>query len=324
MQIIEKSSKTPFFTISLDLELLWGVFPLMGSVQYGANILGGRRAVPLILSLFKEYGIHATWAMVAMASFETKKEMQSFFPEVKPEYNNRNVDPYAYLNNVGETEREDPLHFGYSLLRQITEVAGMEVASHTFSHFYCLERHEHGAFKADLNASNEAFGRLNIDTKSLIFCRNQYREKHLEIARDMGFIVYRGNEEHYLYKPRQKHALPIRAFRLADAYVDISGNHLSMPQISHNGLVNVPASRFLRPASKNKLLERLQLNRIKNAMHTAAKNGNGFHLWWHPHNFGGDLSRNIKLLIEILSYYRFLNSEYGMVSLNMLEVSRLK
>lgn len=320
----DRPRKIPFFTISLDFELLWGVFPVMSAATYGANILGGRQAVPLILSLFKEYRIHATWGIVAMASFENKKEMQSFFPEVKPEYKNRNVDPYRHLDNVGDSECDDPLHFGYSLLKQITDVDGMEIASHTFSHFYCLEDYKHGAFKADLDASNEAFKRLNIVTKSLIFCRNQYGDRHLEIAKDMGFVAYRGNEEHFLYRPRQKHALPIRALRLADAYVDMSGNHLSRPKISHNRIVNVPSSRFLRPASENKLLERLQLNRIKNAMLTAAKNGSGFHLWWHPHNFGGDLSKNIKLLTELLSYYRFLNSKYGMVSLNMLEASMQK
>lgn len=314
--------KTPFFTISLDFELLWGIFPVASVETYGANILGGRQAIPQILSLFKKYNIHATWGMVAMASFENKNELQDYLPEIKPGYKNNKVDPYTYLDNVGKNESDDPFHFGYSLLRQITDVEGMEVASHTFSHFYCLEEHSKGAFKADLDASNESFKRLGIETKSLIFCRNQYNASHLNAAKDLGFFAYRGNEKNYLHKPRKKHALPIRATRLVDAFINISGNHLCSPYEVIDGLINVPSSRFLRPATNNKYLEHFQLSRIKFAMHLAAKEGKGFHLWWHPHNFGGNLSKNLKLLNEILSYYQLLNSEYGMISLTMLEAAK--
>lgn len=314
--------KTPFFTISLDFELLWGVFPVASVATYGANILGGRQAIPLMLSLFKEYGIHATWGVVALASFENKKEMLKHLPEIRPAYKNLNVDPYFYLNNVGENERDDPFHFGHSLLRQIIDVDGMEIGSHTFSHFYCLEEHYNGAFRSDLEASNVSFKRLGIETKSLIFCRNQYDDRHLIDAKDMGFTTFRGNEDHYLYRPRQRHALPIRAVRLADAHINISGNHLSRPHNAIKGLVNVPSSRFLRPSSPNKYFENLRLNRIKSAMLSAATSSQGFHLWWHPHNFGGNLLQNMKLLSELLDYYRFLNENYGMESLSMLEASQ--
>ena len=314
--------KTPFFTISLDFELLWGIFPVESSASYGANILGGRQAIPLILSLFKQYNIHATWGVVAMASFKNKREMRKYFPEIKPAYRNSSVDPYKYLDNVGENESDDPLHFGYSLVRQITDVDGMEIGSHTFSHFYCLEEYSKGAFKADLQASNESFKRLNIETNSLIFSRNQYDSRHLKTAKDMGFTTYRGNEGHYLYRPRQKHALPIRAVRLADSYINISGDHLSKPHKEIKGLINIPSSRFLRPASTRNYFENLRLNRIKTAMLSAATSGQGFHLWWHPHNFGGNLSRNMNFLSEILLFYRYLNEEYGMESLSMCEVAQ--
>ena len=56
-------------------------------------------------------------------------------------------------------------------------------------------------------------------------------------------------------------------------------------------------------------------------MLNAAKTGNGFHLWWHPHNFGRNLSKNMAFLTCILNYYRVLNAEYGMDSLNMSEIS---
>jgi peptidoglycan/xylan/chitin deacetylase (PgdA/CDA1 family) len=312
----------PFFTISLDFELFWGVYDVASVESYGPNILGGRKAIPEILSLFKKYHIHATWGTVAMASFENKKELMSYLPEIRPVYARSNIDPYGHLKNLGKNESEDPYHFGYSLLQKIIDVDGMEIGSHSFSHFYCLEENNKQAFRADLEAASESFRRLDIETKSLIFCRNQYDNCDLQTAKDLGFTSFRGNEDHYLYKPRQsKQPLTVRGGRLVDAYINIAGNNFSSPKEDIEGLINIPSSRFLRPYSKNKYLEILRLQRIKSSMLNAAKTGKGFHLWWHPHNFGSNLYENIAFLDSILNYYRVLNAEYGMDSLNMSEIS---
>ena len=58
-------------------------------------------------------------------------------------------------------------------------------------------------------------------------------------------------------------------------------------------------------------------------MSQAAKNNQGFHLWWHPHNFGNNLNLSIISLIEILDHFRILNEKYGMESLTMYEASNL-
>lgn len=311
-----------FFTISLDFELFWGVYDAASIESYGRNILGGRKAIPKILLLFKKYNTHATWGTVAMASFENKKELMNYLPEIKPVYANSNIDPYGHLKNVGLNESEDPYHFGYSLLQKIIDVDGMEIGSHSFSHFCCLEENNKQAFRADLDAASTAFRRLGIDTKSLIFCRNQYNNDDLQIAKDMGFTSFRGNEDHFLYKPRHsKQPLSVRGGRLADAYINVTGTNFSVPKKQLDGLVNIPSSRFLRPHSNNKYLEALRLHRIKSAMLQAAESSKGFHLWWHPHNFGMNLNENLAFLSDILDYHRVLNEKYGMESLNMSEIS---
>jgi pyruvate-formate lyase len=53
----------------------------------------------------------------------------------------------------------------------------------------------------------------------------------------------------------------------------------------------------------------------------AAKNGEVYHLWWHPHNFGKNQDQNFKNLKEILDHFASLKNEYGMKSLNMNEVA---
>jgi len=48
-----------FFVVSLDFELLWGVRDKRTIADYGANMLGVRRAIPAILDLFDERPISA-------------------------------------------------------------------------------------------------------------------------------------------------------------------------------------------------------------------------------------------------------------------------
>ena len=56
-------------------------------------------------------------------------------------------------------------------------------------------------------------------------------------------------------------------------------------------------------------------------MEFAAQKGTGFHLWWHPHNFGVDLKNNLKFLTCILNHYKKLEEKYGMKSLTMSQAS---
>lgn len=144
------------------------------------------------------------------------------------------------------------------------------------------------------------------------------------MAATHGLIAYRGTEAHWLYRARAHEAqsnLIIRGLRLLDHYINISGHH-SYHLPAANALINLPASRFLRPYTPRlKFLEPLRLRRIKNAMTHAAKTGEVFHLWWHPHNFGANRKENLAFLIAILEHFAYLKTEYGMESNNMTELA---
>lgn len=314
-----------FFTISLDFELYWGVREVWSRRQYGHRILGYRTAIPAMLELFHRYGVHATWAVVGFTTFADKRTLLEYLPDEHPDYLDSTLDPYRHLNQVGENEAVDPYHFGYSLIRQILDTPGMELASHTFSHFFCLDsRRNAGAFRADLEASLRAHQRLGSRPTSLIFPRNQYDGPHLREAAEAGFKVYRGNEAHQWYQPRcrDEQRPRIRLGRFLDAYINLCGDHLSGVSIDQAGLVNVPSSRFLRPYQKSlRLLEPIRLGRLLNSMNHAAEVGSGFHLWWHPHNFGADLKENLAFLEQVLRHYRLLRDRTGMVSLGMAEAA---
>ena len=84
------------------------------------------------------------------------------------------------------------------------------------------------------------------------------------------------------------------------------------------------ASRFLRPYyTREKMLQSLKIKRIKDEMSFAAKKGNCYHLWWHPHNFGDNVDANLAALIELLEHYQRLNKKYYFQSYNMNELAVL-
>lgn len=316
----------PFFTISIDFELFWGVRDVRTVRNYGDNILGVRQAIPAMLELFKEHEVHATWATVGLVTFENRKELLSYLPDGLPGYVDTALDPYSYLSNIGENERKDPYHYGYSLVREIQNTKGMEVGSHTFSHFYCLEARTNPlAFKQDLESSCASLRRLDIQPKTIVFPRNQYDGDHLRDVRESGIAVFRGNESSYFNAPRStKDTVYLhRAGRITDSYLNITGDNFCRISTHDSGLVNVPSSRFLRPCGA-KVLEPLRLRRILQGMDRAAKLGCGFHLWWHPHNFGSDLIRNIAFLEKILVHYRSLRERYGMHSFTLSEAAGLE
>jgi hypothetical protein len=58
-------------------------------------------------------------------------------------------------------------------------------------------------------------------------------------------------------------------------------------------------------------------------MREAAENGEKFHLWWHPHNFGKDREKNLENLEKILQFYKILERKYGTLSLNMRELGSM-
>jgi hypothetical protein len=112
-----------------------------------------------------------------------------------------------------------------------------------------------------------------------------------------------------------------RFSRLMDFYFPVNGHRLVEPS-EMNGMVNIPASCFLRPFSRKlSFMEGRRLARMKAEMTAAAKNKKIYHLWWHPHNFGRDMENNFEILSKLITHYNSLREKYGMETLTMGEVA---
>lgn len=314
------------FVVSLDFEIFWGVRDTVNVGKYKNNLLAVHKVIPLMLQMFKKYNIHATFATVGFLFSENKEELISNVPDKKPQYSNRNLSPYEeHFNYVGENESVDLLHFGSSLIEQIKKEKH-EIGSHTFSHYYCLEKGQTKEdFRQDLLSAKKIASPKGIELKSLVFPRDQYNKEYLDICKEMGFISFRGNERSKLFssKTQGKFLFLRRPFRLLDSYFNLSGhNCYSSEEMKNETLINIPSSRFLRPHNKKlNALENLRLKRIKNSMTYAAKNKLAFHLWWHPHNFGNNISTNFSFLEKILLHYQNLNGQYHFESVSMSDLA---
>jgi hypothetical protein len=257
---------------------------------------------------------------VGFLFFNEKKEMLPYLPVERPDYQKKEYDPYHYIK---QNELEKIYHFAPTLIEQIKKTSGQEIGTHTFSHFYTLEKNTTiGQFRSDLRAAISIAKQKGIEIKSIVFPRNQYSDDHIKACLEEGIKIYRGNELSGVYKPisRENENIFRKGIRFADTYINLTGHHC-YAKPSANEIINVPASRFLRPHNpKFKMFDDLKLRRINQGIKFAASHGLIYQLWWHPHNFGKYMDENFRFLEQVLEFYQQLNLEGKIESQNLVEI----
>lgn len=309
--------------ISLDFELFWGVTDCMTLEQYEQNVLGGRAAVPKLLELFRKHGIHATWDTVGFQFAENYSELEPFFPpeDLRPSYDNPMLSNYRMFEQIGKDEQTAPCFYGGSLVRMVAQAPDQEIGCHTFCHYYCREKGQTPRqFEADLKSALAIAQSKGITMTSIVFPRNETTKEHVEVARRLGFTAYRDEEHDWIHKVRPFQLL--RFFRLWDAYFPLTGSGSYVPE-NEAGLADLMGSRVFRGwFAPLAFLEKWKVRRIKRQMLQAARKGETYHLWWHPHNLGTHTEELFAQLEEIFSWYEVLRDRYGMRSLNMREAAQ--
>ncbi|MEL7251488.1 MAG: polysaccharide deacetylase family protein [Bacteroidota bacterium] len=313
-------SKTGSFVFSLDFELYWGVHHNRPFDTYKDNLLVAARNLPLVAKLFAEHDASLTCATVGMLYTQNWNELKNAQPAVKPTYHNSALSPYGKMPDMQATLPPQVL-FAPQILAELRQ-GGHEIATHTYSHFFCLEPGANlEAFEDDLKKAREVAAAQGDNIVSIVFPRNQFATPHLEICKRQGICVYRGNPSSGLFdkKSNSLSDLAKRIIRLADSYLNLTGHNCYELVKDHSGMLNVKASFFLRSPRSMKLplLQYLHMHRLKKAMSYAAEKGLVFHLWCHPHNIAA--ATDIDQLKEILAHYRVLKHTYGFESKTMSE-----
>ncbi|MBF6640009.1 polysaccharide deacetylase family protein [Flavobacterium sp. J49] len=307
--------------ISLDFELVWGIFDhieLKDKVAYFDNTLA---AIPKMLEIFERHDIKVTWATVGMLFNENWDEWQANIPAMLPTYDNTALNAYAY-GKAHQKSGYDRFFFAPNLIKFIQSVKGQEIGTHTYSHYYCLEKGQTVTqFEADLQQANLLANQFGIKLASLVFPRNQFNKNYLEVCAQNNIETVRTNPDNWYWDTTKPDTLFSKLARTGDAYIPLGKKSYTTEGIQSDTVVCQKASRFLRPQHAVGLLNTTRLARIKNEIKTAAQNGEVYHLWWHPHNFGIDTENALKALKEIALIYQHCVQVYGMESLTMKQVS---
>lgn len=311
------------FVVSLDYELFWGMTGTVSLDDYEKNIMNGRKAIPKVLELFDRYGIHATWAVVGFQLAKDEEELRAFLPPdaLRPSYRDMTSATYPLLEGLQGDESTAPCFFAQASVSEIAKHPHQEIGSHTFSHYYCREPGQTTEqFAADMEAARNIGSAKGYPISSVVFPRDMSTPEHSRVLRQLGFTAYRDEADDWIHK-----RIPIRILRraltLLDVYLPLTGFRGPQP-INENGIVRTVGNRQFRYYFKPLgFLEWLKVSRIKGQMKYAAKHGLSYHLWWHPHNLGDHTEELLRQLEDIFRYYKKLEKNYGMQSMNMSELA---
>ncbi len=315
------------FVISLDFELLWGMKDMATPEGYGySNIAQVPEVIDRLIALFEKYEVKATFATVGLIFAKDSNQALDYSPENLPNYQNPTLSPYAdcYLQNIATGHKH--LYFAPEKIAKLKASRNIEIGTHTFCHYYCNEPGQTiEQFEQDIKSAVEIAKLQGIELKSIVFPRNEVNPQYLEVCQKYGITSYRGNALRFFSATSKTGALRNRICRLADTYLPInSSTTYAYSSLKEKGIINIRASRFLSPYRASlSFLEGLRLLRICKEISQAAKRGELYHLWWHPHNFGANTDTNFAFLEKILQHYSHCHSEFGMQSLTMNELATL-
>ncbi|WP_439151237.1 polysaccharide deacetylase family protein [Winogradskyella sp.] len=311
------------FVISLDFELHWGFFDNRTLEDSKSQLSNVENVIEKLLELCNQYNVSITFATVGMLFAENKREIIAFLPKRKPNYTNKLLNTYELLDQI--QPEDEKYYFAKSLVNKVANQSLHEIGTHTFSHYYC---HEDGQnindFKDDISSAIEISKSQNTTISSIVFPRNQSIPEYIKVCEEYGISTYRGNcwfNFNNDSRQIQIKEYAMMACRVIDSYVNISGKNTYKLQdynSKNSGIINIPASRFLRPYNaKLKAIEKLKVKRIKRSMTKAAENNEIFHLWFHPHNFANNIEENFQNLESIFKHYKQLHERNNFDSITM-------
>jgi len=312
------------FCISLDFEKYWGVRDVVKPGQIENRFLKIEQVVVDTLRIFQTHGVHASWATVGLLNHPSLEALMASDQRMI-HYSNSAYSPFPFDRQVLSTIPW-PILNGQREINEIVNTPGQELASHTYSHFYTMEKGQTSEdFSWDVTQMDQLAGKIGRHFSSIVFPRNQVNQEYLQILQKSGYKAFRGNQLNSDWENSTfgQEGVNRKIRRVADAYFEVSQTKsFSLATLpSSHGLVNIPASRFLRPCKHTNWLEKRKINRIKIELRKAAQNGTIYHLWWHPHNLTHQPEQAIEQIAELCAYAVSLKREFGLEFMNMSEIA---
>lgn len=292
--------------LSIDFELRWGMHHVIreGSDAYAANLLNAPSAAEMLINELCARGIRATWATVGAMACEGWDDYWARAPR-GPRYADRRL---AVMRTFQDLDPAGGMHFRRATVLRISQSPGQELGCHTFSHVLCARE---GAVDADLEADLRACAVLWMELfgstpRSLVYPCDELC--HLHKLAPLGIRVVRVPGSVWARRP----AVLRQAVAAANAFLSPASHE---PYGTHDGLVLTEGSRFVRFGLPEPLWQ-VHLDAVRRSLRRVVA-GRVLHLWWHPHNLGGDLVRSAQRVRSLLDAVQECMESDGLQSLRM-------
>jgi peptidoglycan/xylan/chitin deacetylase (PgdA/CDA1 family) len=273
------------FTLSLDLELIWGTLDLLGPDAFRRRCEVEREIViDRLLDLFVEFDVSATWCVVGHLLLDKcYRENGCKHPEiVRPRHAWCRGDWFEH--DADGTEAEASTFLGRSLVEKIRSCpVPQEIGAHSFSHVIfgdvgCSRE----TARSEIEACVRLGAELGLSLRSFSFPRNQVG--HLELLGRHGFVCFRGPEPDW-YRVR---AIPAAVQRLAHLFdvLTLAAPPVVLPRPTSDGVIDIPGSMVYFPAHgfRRGIPVSWRVRRALKGLDAAVREQRVFHLWAHPTN----------------------------------------
>jgi peptidoglycan/xylan/chitin deacetylase (PgdA/CDA1 family) len=289
------------FTLSLDLELIWGTLDLFGPDRFRRACEIEREVViDRVLGLLTEFEISATWLVVGHLFLDRCARTNGLkHPEIdRPQHAWCKGDWFSH--DPDGSEVESPVFLGRSLVEKIRACSvPQEIGSHSFSHVIfgdpgCSEATARSEIRACVGAARE----LGIEMRSFSFPRSEIG--HVPILREYGFTCFRGLEPTWYSGPGSNPVLR-RFGHLVDTLL-ATEPPVVVPRRHMDGLVELPGSMVFFPAHGLRRLIPVswRTRRALKGLRAAVQRHRIFHLWTHPTNLADAMEPMLDGLQAIL------------------------
>lgn len=257
------------FCISIDLELLWGVWDHVTAADARACADLEREIVRRLLALFRTHEFPVTWAIVGRLlddrhGFDGLRGDRSCW----------------YAPDLVDAIREDPVDH--------------EIATHSYGHVYFGESSAE-AVRDDLMRAKSVHESHGLPFRSLVFPRNQVA--HLDVVAEVGIEVFRSVDAGLLEAVSQRAPRLRPLVNLADKALPFAPP-MVQPIRRNHGLIELPSSLLLigRNGLRKVVSPAALRAKLRAGLTRAVETGELFHLWFHPSNFYAGLESQLDVL----------------------------
>jgi Polysaccharide deacetylase len=247
---------TGSLTISIDLELAWGVWDHLTPEDVRLAESAERPICAALIDLFDRHQVPATWAVVA-----------------------------ALLDEASSAARPGPkaCWFAPDIIERLRRnVAGHEIASHSGRHIYFDAASAPDA-REDLEFAQSVHRTHGLAFDSLVFPRGA--AGHLDIVADVGLRVFNAADVGWVERSRKLGRRVGQIANLADKLLPVPP---APGTVERNGeLIHIPKSMLLmgRNGLRRFVMPPVTRSKLRTGLRRAQETGGIFHLWFHPSNF---------------------------------------